>query len=208
MFVACIDRNADWRTSSDDPAADSQRAGFRNFSPGSSAVEHRPALVAGSEVAGSSPRPGHLCVGSSAAERRLSPDDSEVEGSSPIPTRYGREGPRWAARSNDPGSSAGSSPAPSAKLYAVTRADLPVGLRAAQVGHALLSYALQERPVPDNLVILQVSSQAALEALQAALAEEGIDHVGFHEPDLDGELTAIAVDPAGGRHLSQIPLMR
>lgn len=142
------------------------------------------------------------------AERRPSPDGSEVGGSSPIPARYGREGSRWAGRCNDPASSAGSIPAPSAKLYAVTRADLPIGLRAAQVGHALLSYALAGHDVPDNLVVLQVEDEIALTELLALLQWEKVEHVEFCEPDLGGKLTAIAVAPEGERYLSQIPLMR
>lgn len=83
-----------------------------------------------------------------------------------------------------------------------------MGLRAAQVGHALLAYALAGYDVPDNLVVLQVANEAALVDLLATLQWEKVEHVEFCEPDLDDELTAIAVEPAGSRHLSQIPLMR
>lgn len=90
----------------------------------------------------------------------------------------------------------------------MTRADLPVGLRAAQAGHALLAYALAGHDVPDNLVVLQVGDEGALTALLARLQWEKVEHVEFCEPDLDGELTAIAVGPAGQRMLSNLPLMR
>lgn len=105
----------------------------------------------------------------------------------------------------------GSSPSPrpkirEPKLYAVTRADLPAGLRCAQVGHALIAYALTHGPaLPDNLVVLEVPDEPAL---RAVLARIDTPHVAFTEPDLDGALTAIAVGPDAWRALSSIPLMR
>lgn len=103
------------------------------------------------------------------------------------------------------------------KLYVVTRADLPIGLRCAQVGHALLEYAQAAchwdgeewhlYPIHKNLVVLQVADLAELEALQSALI---CPTVSFREPDLGDQLTAIAVS---GHHevracLSSLPLLR
>ena len=99
----------------------------------------------------------------------------------------------------------GSTPARTAKLYAITRADLAPGLRTAQVGHALIAWVLAHGTPPDNLVVLQVPDLTALSALAANL--EG-DVVRFHEPDLADALTAIAAGPATWRALSSIPLMR
>lgn len=108
------------------------------------------------------------------------------------------------ARSNDPGG-AGSTPARTAKLYAITRGDLKPGLRTAQVGHALITWVLAHGEPPDNLVVLQVPDLSALRALAERL--EG-DVVCFHEPDLGDELTAIAAGPALWRDLSTLPLLR
>jgi len=80
-----------------------------------------------------------------------------------------------------------------------------VGLRTAQVGHALIAWVLAYGAPPENLVVLQVPDLAALSALAERL--EG-DIVRFHEPDLDGALTAIAAGPETWRALSSLPLMR
>lgn len=90
-------------------------------------------------------------------------------------------------------------------MYAITRADLSVGLRAAQVGHALISWVLEHGRPPENLVVLQVKDEAALHATLRRLGEQT---VAFHEPDLDDALTAIATGPQSWRELSSIPLMK
>lgn len=99
----------------------------------------------------------------------------------------------------------GSTPARTAKLYAIARADLPVGLRTAQVGHALIAWALAYGEPPENLVVLSVKNLAELTALSERL--EG-DVIRFREPDLGDELTAIAAGPALWRALSNLPLLR
>ncbi len=102
----------------------------------------------------------------------------------------------------------GSSPSPRAardRLYAITRADLGTGLRAAQVGHALIEWALAHGRPCENLVVLQVASLSELEALSERLEGRVIR---FREPDLDDELTAIAAGPECWRALSSLPLMR
>ena len=103
----------------------------------------------------------------------------------------------------------GSIPARSAKLYAITRADLPGGLRTAQVGHALIGWALEHGTPPDNLVVLQVPDEAGLAALLAALERQsGARLHPFREPDLAGSLTAVAAGPEAWRLLSSLPLLR
>lgn len=91
------------------------------------------------------------------------------------------------------------------KLYAIARADLPVGLRTAQVGHALISWALEHGVPPDNLVVLQVPG---LEELHDVLRRLEGRVVAFHEPDLDDELTAVTAGPEHWRALSSLPLLR
>jgi len=109
------------------------------------------------------------------------------------------------AGSNDPGG-VGATPARSAKLYAVGRGDLPPGLRAAQLGHACIHWVLKYGEPPDNLVLVEAADRAALEALRDALRAENVPMVEFYEPDLNDELTALAVDPGGWKMLSSLPL--
>ena len=115
--------------------------------------------------------------------------------------------------SNDLVSVVGSNPTPSSKLYAVTRSDLPPGLQAAQLGHALIGYVLAQpaqtarwHTRSNNLVCLAVPDEKALSGLVEALVRESVPVLCFHEPDLGGELTAVAVSPDGARLLSSLPL--
>lgn len=108
---------------------------------------------------------------------------------------------------------AGSSPALSSKLYAITRDDLPPGLQAAQLGHALIGYVLAEphragrwHAGSNNLVCLAVPDEAALRALAGGLIGQGCPIFQFFEPDLEDQLTAIATGPKSQRFLSNLPL--
>ena len=91
------------------------------------------------------------------------------------------------------------------KLYGITRADLPAGLRAAQVGHALIHWALRYGRPPENLVLLEVPDEKALELQLARCTGCGV--VPFYEPDLGDALTAFAVGPDAARVLSSLPLL-
>ena len=91
------------------------------------------------------------------------------------------------------------------RLYAITRADLSVGLRAAQACHALIAWTLKHGEPCENLVVLQVPGRLALEDLVRHL--HGRVEL-FREPDLDGQLTAIAAGPENWREVSSIGLMR
>lgn len=102
---------------------------------------------------------------------------------------------------------AGSSPAPRVeKLYVVVRRDLEVGLRTAQAGHALIGWVMEYGRPPDNLVVLAVPSLEELHRVYDRCRD--VRMVGFHEPDLNDELTAVAVGPEGWRALSSLPLLR
>lgn len=103
----------------------------------------------------------------------------------------------------------GSSPTSSTrepKLYCLARADLAVGLRTAQVGHALIAWTLAYGAPPANLVILAVEDETALEA--AAQRVKAARCVIFHEPDLGSAATALAVGPEAWQLLSELPLLR
>jgi hypothetical protein len=94
----------------------------------------------------------------------------------------------------------------------VTRADLPPAQQAVQGMHAALAFAVA---YPETirawhnssqvLVLLSAADKAALEQLHYDLPL-WLDVWEFHEPDRDGELTAIAVEPAGADWLSRLPL--
>lgn len=99
----------------------------------------------------------------------------------------------------------------------IGRADLPPGLRAAQIGHALIQWVLEHGQPPDNLVVLEVPDEEALLDYADACCGMTMDSRGtttryalFHEPDLEddprGWHTALAVGPEGGRFLSRLPL--
>lgn len=116
------------------------------------------------------------------------------------------------AKSNDL-RNAGSNPASSSKLYGIVRSDLGAGLQAAQLGHALIAFVLarpreaaQWHAESNNLVCLAAPDEPALAQLAVALIGAGLPVVCFHEPDLDGQLTAIATGPEAQRFLSNYPL--
>lgn len=94
------------------------------------------------------------------------------------------------------------------RLYAVARLDLPVGLRTAQVGHALIEWVLRHGEPPENLVVLAVRDQEHL--MQVAGKLMGDEHrlEVFNEPDLDMDATALVVGPESWRVLSSLPLLR
>ncbi len=95
------------------------------------------------------------------------------------------------------------------KLYVITRSDLPPGLQIAQSCHALQTFNDQH---PDaakvwegNLVVLTTKDAEALAQLATDLGRQHL-LVCFHEPDLGGALTAIAVAGEAAPLLSALPL--
>jgi len=93
-------------------------------------------------------------------------------------------------------------------LYVVVRGDLPPGLQMAQACHAVREWehAFLHAVTNGNLIVLSVPGLPEL----AALKERGDGQtavVPFYEPDIGGELTAIAL--VGGRAkplLRKLPL--
>jgi hypothetical protein len=57
------------------------------------------------------------------------------------------------------------------------------------------------------LVLLAAQDELELSRLYVDAAAAGMRAVPFHEPDLDGALTAIAVEPRGRRFLARLPLV-
>ena len=108
---------------------------------------------------------------------------------------------------------AGSSPAVP-KLYAVGRADLPPGLRVAQMFHALRQFA-SEHPFieadwfrnSNTIVLLEAPDGEALSELASRASAKGVTATEFSEPDfLDVGLTALALGPDARKLVSSLPL--
>lgn len=94
------------------------------------------------------------------------------------------------------------------RLYVVVRADLPIGLQMAQAIHAALRFGhyVGER---ENVVVLHMPDEDALASLADAMAHTaGLLWIVFHEPDLDGQVTSLAIDGVASvrKYLRPLPL--
>jgi hypothetical protein len=85
------------------------------------------------------------------------------------------------------------------RLYVVVRDDLPPGLQMAQACHVAFE------DVGDNLIALH-ASHARLRELEAQAVALGLSHQSFREPDLGGELTALALTTSARPLVSDLPL--
>lgn len=93
-----------------------------------------------------------------------------------------------------------------AKLFLVTRADLPAGQQAVQVAHAFREFTEQHEEVErawyrssNHLAVLSVADEPALFDLVTRAEQRGFKVSLFREPDRGDELTAIALEPAAKR---------
>ena len=101
------------------------------------------------------------------------------------------------------------------KLYVITRADLEPGYQAVQSMHALRQFTA-EHPEIDKiwfeqsnyLGLLSVKNEEELLGLIEQATNQGINHSIFREPDIDNQITAIALSPgAKSKKLcSRLPL--
>jgi peptidyl-tRNA hydrolase len=89
------------------------------------------------------------------------------------------------------------------KLYIITRQDLSPGLQAAQVAHAAFMFGYEHRPLAQAwiqesnfLIILSVKNEQELKALGDEADKQGLPVTWFTEPDIEDELTAIAIAPS------------
>lgn len=96
------------------------------------------------------------------------------------------------------------------KLYIVVLSALGHGLKAAQACHAVCAFGAAYPHIyefwyheSNNIVVLQEDD---VPSLADRLEKEGLRVARFHEPDLDGALTAICIEPNGQRFLSSLPL--
>lgn len=86
------------------------------------------------------------------------------------------------------------------RLHIVTRRDIPAGVAAAQVVHASRElvdrFREQEakwRDESNTVSILTVENEACLYAIRRRVVDKSLPFAEFREPDLGGELTAIAI---------------
>jgi hypothetical protein len=78
----------------------------------------------------------------------------------------------------------------------LVRKDLPFNQQAVQAGHAVAEYLLHGPKTPWNngtLVYLGVRNEIDLEYWTEKLDRKSIEWVGFREPDMANELTAVSV---------------
>jgi peptidyl-tRNA hydrolase len=99
------------------------------------------------------------------------------------------------------------------KLYVITRSDLRPGAQLAQSCHAVAAFALAHPEAhrawaggEANIVCLSVAVEDELAALLEQARGRGLPTAPFYEPDLGGELTAIALAGAGAALVASLPL--
>ena len=102
------------------------------------------------------------------------------------------------------------------KLIVVTRQDLIPGSQSCQATHAAIAFIFEHPEIAHEwyniskyLVQLSVNNQEELLELAEKLSWKGILFSEFREPDLDNELTAIALEPSekARRVVSSLPLL-
>lgn len=82
----------------------------------------------------------------------------------------------------------------SPRLYVLVRKDLSPSYRAVQAGHAVAEWLLHDQSWQnDTLVYLTTRDEWSLCRWADKLDSKDIKWVGFREPDLGNQLTAIAV---------------
>lgn len=99
-------------------------------------------------------------------------------------------------------------------LYVIVRADLPPGLLLAQAVHVARKFTRRYAEISvsedENVVVLAVPSESELDNLLQWLSWETphVPREEFHEPDLDGSLTAISIvrTPEVKKRLASLPL--
>ena len=81
----------------------------------------------------------------------------------------------------------------SKRLYVIVRKDLSESYRAVQAGHAVAEWLLHDQSWKnETLIYLGVENETDLLRWVDKLNFKDIKHIGFNEPDINNELTAIA----------------
>lgn len=102
------------------------------------------------------------------------------------------------------------------KLTAISRRDLTPGQQAVQASHAAIDFCFKNQEISRNwhinsnyLIFLSVKDEDELRLLSQKLRDKEILFTEFYEPDLDNQLTAIAIEPHPvlKKYVSGFPLM-
>ena len=96
------------------------------------------------------------------------------------------------------------------KLYVIIAKHLAAGLKIAQACHALRAFVAEHEVIErfwfqesNNIVCLEHED---ISGLKERLEEKGYRLSAFYEPDLNDQMTALCVEPAAARHLSDLRL--
>ena len=88
-------------------------------------------------------------------------------------------------------------------MYVITRDDLSVGYQAVQSSHAAIDFVIKYPELArewhersNYLVILSVPSESELQQVVQTLTDRNLLFQPFHEPDIDNQLTAVAIEPS------------
>jgi hypothetical protein len=88
------------------------------------------------------------------------------------------------------------------KLYLITRKDLEPGYQAVQSCHALRQFTADHPEIDHEwykksnyLALLSVENEIELMRLLIKAADNNIRWTAYREPDVDGKITAIAIEP-------------
>lgn len=97
-------------------------------------------------------------------------------------------------------------------MYLVTRRDLPAGVQAVQLAHALAEFAekfhdefLSWKENSNVLVLLATENKSKLGNFLRVAADKSVRAAPFYEEDLGGELTSIAFDGRATTFLRDLP---
>ena len=102
------------------------------------------------------------------------------------------------------------------KLVIITRRDLTAGQQAVQAAHAAIDFIFQYpnkaspwHSISNYVVILSVENEEELKNFITKCEYKLLDHTVFREPDLDNEITAIAIEPCRDTQklTSNLPLL-
>ncbi len=99
------------------------------------------------------------------------------------------------------------------KVFLVTRRDIEPGYQAVQSCHAMRQFTADHPDIDHEwfknsnyLALLSVANEIELMRLLTKAADSGFKWSAFREPDIGGEITAIALEPSAKDLVKGLPL--
>lgn len=99
------------------------------------------------------------------------------------------------------------------KVFLVTRRDIEPGYQAVQSCHAMRQFTAEHPDIDfewfknsNYLALLSVANEVELMRLITKANDGGFRWSAFREPDIGGEITAIAVEPSAKNLMEGLPL--